>query len=163
MGGSKKVVSLSLMNTSLFKNIIAGIFVLLFMYTGFSKLIGLGQFQSSLYRSPLLSDYAYEVSILIPVTEIFIAILLCLPRTQRKGMILSFGLMAVFTIYIAYMLLTAEKLPCSCGGIIAKLNWKQHLVLNGLLTLLAFVSLFIKARAPANERLIGPSSNRSRK
>jgi len=35
-----------------------------------------------------------------------------------------------------------EKLPCSCGGVIAKLSWNQHLLLN-----LGFVLLALGAIA----------------
>jgi hypothetical protein len=62
------------------------------------------------------------------------------------GLLASFGLMTVFTIYIAYMLLTSSHLPCSCGGVISKLSWKEHLWLNVLLSVLAAFSLCLQQR-----------------
>jgi len=56
----------------------------------------------------------------------------------------AFVLMTVFTLYIAYMLLFTPKLPCSCGGVLQQMTWKQHLLFNIGFTLLAAYAIWLK-------------------
>lgn len=126
--------------------IIAAVFILLFVYTATSKLFSHQTFIITLNKSPLISFASGFLSWAIPVIEILIAVLLFVPRFRGIGLIASFSLMTIFTIYIAYMLVTSSHLPCSCGGVISKLSWPQHLWLNAFLTILAATTLFINNR-----------------
>src|SRR5690606_33350479 len=66
----------------------------------------------------------------IPLLEITLALLLILPRTQALALKLSVGLMGIFTLYLAWMLLFVEKSMCHCGGVIQSMGWVEHLVFN---------------------------------
>jgi hypothetical protein len=37
------------------------------------------------------------------------------------------------------MLLFTPKLPCSCGGVLKNLSWKEHLMFNFCFTAIAFI------------------------
>ena len=126
--------------------IISAFFILLFVYTATSKLLSHQTFVINLKKSPLIAFASGFLSWAIPSIEIIIAVLLFFPRFRRLGLLASFGLMTVFTIYIAYMLLTSSHLPCSCGGVISKLSWKEHLWLNVLFSVLAAFSLCLQQR-----------------
>jgi hypothetical protein len=54
--------------------------------------------------------------------------------------------MTAFTLYIGYMVSFAEKLPCSCGGVISKMTWNQHLVFNIFFTLLSLLGVILEKR-----------------
>jgi hypothetical protein len=123
-------------------NSIAALFIFLFVYTALSKFFNLAQFQFTLAHAPFIGKYSQVMMILIPTIEILIAVLLVIPRTRRVGLVDAFGLMTLFTLYIAYALAAHLKLPCSCGGIIQQLSWKGHLLLNVCLTLIAGVAGF---------------------
>jgi len=41
------------------------------------------------------------------------------------------------------MLAFAPKLPCSCGGVIQKMTWGQHVIFNLFFTLLALVGIWL--------------------
>ena len=125
------------MKPSIISEILSSLLILLFVYTAINKLAHLGAFEEVLSKSPVLSIASGLVSILIPVMEVVIAGLLFFPRTKRIGFQLSFALMSVFTIYIAAMLAFASKLPCSCGGVLSELTWKQHLFFNLFFVLVA--------------------------
>lgn len=114
----------------------------LFIYTGFSKLIGYYLFLDQLLNIPILKTFAYFISIFIPVIEIATAIILAFPKTEKLGWWLSAILMSIFSIYIAIMLMFVPRLPCSCGGIIASLSWKQHLILNIVLATICWLRLY---------------------
>jgi len=67
----------------------------------------------------------------IPSLELAIALALMFERTRMMGMIASLLLMTLFTIYTGSVLLHFfAYVPCSCGGVIRKLSWPQHMVFN---------------------------------
>jgi hypothetical protein len=129
------------MSRKLIAEIIGGLFILLFLYTALSKLSEIALFRLVLRSSPLISGYANPVSILIPASEILVSLLLFIPGTRRQGLYASLLLMLIFTLYLVYMISFTTALPCSCGGVISQLSWKQHLVFNIIFTLLAFAGL----------------------
>ena len=126
--------------------IISALFILLFVYTATSKLMTHRLFTITLAESPLLNFASGFIGWAIPLIEILISMMLFVPSFRRGGLVASLILMIVFTIYIVYMLMTASHLPCSCGGIINKLSWKQHLWLNVFLAALAATGLYLSNR-----------------
>lgn len=128
-------------------DIICGLLIFLFVYTALSKLDGLSQFRAALLQSPLLSNRSQFFSLAIPVTELFVAFLLFLPRTRLWGLYGAFALMLLFTLYITYMLNFTPHLPCSCGGVLKQLTWKQHLLFNIVFTLLSLTGIFLQKRS----------------
>ena len=116
--------------SSSFLLLICSLLIFLFVYTASSKLLGLKSFQGILTKSPVVGRMAALLAIGIPLLELCIAALLFMPLSRKTGLIGSFLLLAVFTGYIAYMLLTASHLPCSCGGVIASMSWQTHLIFN---------------------------------
>lgn len=129
------------MSRKLVAEMIGGLFILLFLYTALSKLSEIALFRLVLRSSPLISGYANPVSILIPASEILVSLLLFIPGTRRWGLYASFLLMLIFTLYLVYMISFTTALPCSCGGVISQLSWKQHLVFNVAFTLLSFAGI----------------------
>ncbi|OQP67794.1 MauE/DoxX family redox-associated membrane protein [Niastella populi] len=116
------------------------LYIILFLYTGISKMMEYSVFKEQLASSPVLSPFANIIAILLPLTEILLVLLLIVPRWRLKGLYSSVLLMLSFTIYIIIILSFSDKLPCSCGGAISLLSWQQHLVFNG-----AFLTLGVWA------------------
>jgi len=135
------------MSRKLVVEIIGGLFILLFLYTALSKLSEIALFRLVLRSSPLISAYANLVSVLIPASEILVSVLLFIPGTRRGGLYASFLLMLIFTLYLVYMISFSTSLPCSCGGVISQLSWKQHLVFNIAFTLLAIAGIWLSRRS----------------
>ncbi|MGN6539847.1 MAG: MauE/DoxX family redox-associated membrane protein [Ginsengibacter sp.] len=125
-------------------SIICALFILLFAYAAFSKLLGLSQFRSALSNAPLIGRYATVFSLLIPVLELVVVILLILPRTVATGLIGATSLLIAFTGYLVLMVLTDPNLPCSCGGIIQQLSWKQHIVFNVFFIILGIIGIYFQ-------------------
>lgn len=115
----------------------ASLLILLFVYAAVSKLMAFPSFRYSLSLSPLIGKQAALLALLVPAVELLIAALLFIPLTRKKGFLAAFVLLGLFNLYIGYMLLFAPVLPCSCGGILQSLGWKEHLLFNGIFTLLA--------------------------
>jgi uncharacterized membrane protein len=134
------------MKRSLNSELVTGLLILLFIYTATSKLLDFSTFRHVLSRSPLIGNKAPVVAWILPLIEILISMILILPRTRRIGLWSSFALMLTFTGYVAYMLVYAPQLPCSCGGVIKQMTWKQHLVFNITYTLIAFLGIWLYQR-----------------
>lgn len=113
------------------------LFALLFVYAAASKLLDFDTFQNQLGQSPLLSAYAGVLPLVVPVAEIIIAVLLCTKRFRLWGLYAFFTLMVMFTTYIFIILNFSSFTPCSCGGVLEKLGWTEHLIFNVVFILLA--------------------------
>jgi uncharacterized membrane protein YphA (DoxX/SURF4 family) len=124
-------------NSAIAREIIVCLFIILFAYTGFSKWLDNRNFELVLAESPLVGSYANFLAVIIPSIEIIIAILLIVPLFKRAGLISSFFLMGIFSLYVGYMVIFIPHVPCSCGGVIRHMSWRDHLLFNIACTLLA--------------------------
>lgn len=128
--------------------IIIGLLVLLWVYAAISKWLE-PRFIYQLTSSPLIGyTFGHVLYWLLPTGELAIALLLLFKRTRRTGLILSTGLLGLFTAYIIYILAFAPAIPCSCGGIIAKFSWEQHLLFNGAYFLLNSIGILLQPKKP---------------
>jgi uncharacterized membrane protein YphA (DoxX/SURF4 family) len=126
--------------------IICALLIILFIYTGLNKMMDIDKFKYEMGRSPFIQDMSGFIAYTLPAGEMLLALLLIIKRTRLLGLYLSFALMALFTGYIWLMLNYAYDLPCSCGGIISKMSWHQHLVFNAVFTGLAIVAVVLQSK-----------------
>lgn len=126
------------------------LFAFLFTYVAISKFFDHYYFESVLNNSPLISWASTFLSLAIPIGELALAILL-ISSFRETGLLLSCIILSTFTLYVAYMILFIPQLPCSCGGILNKLSWKNHLILNILLTFSGIIAWRFEKR---NNRII---------
>lgn len=126
-------------------------FVILFCYAAISKILDFENFQVHISAASLLNGFSQFLPYTIIIVEFLIAGLLCYRKTRTTGLIGSFVLMLIFTVYIALLLRTSKNLPCSCGGILEKMSWNQHLYFNiGCVTLSVIaLGLNLKYSGPA--------------
>jgi hypothetical protein len=124
--------------------IICCLLVLLFVYAAFSKLLEYHTFKIQLSNSPFLNPFAVIIVWLIPATELILTLMLTVMSTRKVALYVSLILLVVFTLYIAGMLLFAIHLPCSCGGIIQQLSWKQHLLFNLFFIVLTVIGIVLE-------------------
>jgi uncharacterized membrane protein YphA (DoxX/SURF4 family) len=145
-----RIITLSWLKRSTIVEIIALFFVILFLYTGISKLMDFLVFQEQLAESPVLAPVAPLIAWGLPITEFIVSILLFFPRFRLTGLYASFVLMFLFTGYVIAVLSFSTELPCSCGGIIELLSWKGHLIFNSLLILLAYTAIRMQKKLRKN-------------
>ena len=122
-------------------NITAFLLILLFVYTGLSKLNDKRTFEIVLLKSPLIKAYATELTYLVPLAELIIAFLLFFPSSRYWGLWAALFIMVLLTLYLGYMIIFSPQLPCSCGGVIKKLSWRNHLLLNIIFIILPALSI----------------------
>lgn len=109
----------------------AWILAFVFAYTAIAKVYDWQGTQLAMYNQ-VLPDWSKDLLLYgIPVVEILVALFLLFPRMRWIGFVSSLLLMLIFTGYVAWIWFGfAEKVPCSCGGILSSLTWGEHLVLN---------------------------------
>lgn len=134
---------LKLFKSRLLVEVTSALFILLFVYTGISKLFEVSNFAGTLSKSPLLGNYAGFISFALPLAELVVACLLFFPKTRKLGLWSSLSLMIAFTSYLVYMIYFTPHLPCTCGGVLATMSWKEHLVFNIAFTTLAIFALLV--------------------
>lgn len=120
--------------------------VLLFVYTATSKLLDLDTFEWRLAQMPYLSAYADLLQWSVPFSELTITGLLLFPKFRTLGLYASFTLLGLFTIYIIAVLTSDYPTPCSCGGVISTMGWREHILFNGAFMLMALGAILQSGR-----------------
>src|SRR5699024_418716 len=130
----------------------------LFIYTGVSKLLDLGIFQSQIAQSAMLAPYASILAWLVPIVELLLAGLLLINRNRTWGLLGSTILMLGFTIYVYLIWTYSPSLPCSCGGVLEAMDWEAHLYFNLGFTLLATWASYLESDSKKNYTLLDTGS-----
>jgi hypothetical protein len=115
--------------------------ILLFTYTAISKLTEYATFVRFIDESSPIHKGADMIGWLLPVTELVVVLLLFFERARRAGLYASLLLLVLFTLYLLYMLLFVADLPCSCGGVLNKMSWQQHVWFNLFFILINLIAL----------------------
>ncbi|MEP5341653.1 MAG: MauE/DoxX family redox-associated membrane protein [Algibacter sp.] len=119
------------------------LYILLFVYAALNKFLVFDEFKIQIGQSPVLTAYAGWVAWVVPSFEILIALLLVIPRFRLLALYAAFALMVMFTTYIVIILNFSDYIPCSCGGVLEKLGWTEHLIFNIGFVILAFIGIMI--------------------
>ena len=128
------------MKSEISGHIINGLVVFLFLYAGISKVLEHVILHQSFTAFPIIKYGEPVISWLLPGIEIGTAILLIIPAYKMAGLFMALTLLLLFTGYLIMMAFSGVHLPCSCGGFIKFLSWKQHIFFN-----LSFILIIIRA------------------
>lgn len=127
-------------------SVVALLLVVLFLYTGISKLMEYSVFKEQIGASPILHPIAPFIAWALPLAEFAVAVLLFIPTWRLWGLYASFILMLAFTCYVIAIVSFSKELPCSCGGVLQEMSWGQHIVFNIVFTLLALVAALLERK-----------------
>jgi len=137
------------MKRTIIVDIICYFFILLFLYTGATKLMEVRLFKEQLVSSPLMGSLAGFITWALPIGELILAIGLFIPALRLKALYATTTLMALFTIYVIAIFFIDNQISCSCGGIIEELSPKQHILFNSACVILSAVAIALSRREPA--------------
>ena len=140
------------MKRSTVVEIISSLLVLLFVYSALSKLFDYSTFKLQLSKSPYITDFAFLIAWALPVVELLIAVLLFFNRTRLAALYGSLFLMTMFTAYIYSMLNFSYYIPCSCGGVLSKMTWGQHLWFNIFFVAISITGILLQVRLKTQPR-----------
>jgi uncharacterized membrane protein YphA (DoxX/SURF4 family) len=141
------------MTRKILSEIICFLFVLLFVYAALTKLLDYEKFVVQVGQSPLLTPYAGFTGWFVPSLELFISALFAFPKTRLVAFYAGFTLMVMFTAYIVVILGFSDHIPCSCGGVLEKMSWGQHLLFNLLFVVLAVAGIVLQSRSTDHDPL----------
>jgi len=126
---------------------IAALLIMLFLYASLSKFLDFGTFTGEMNNQPLPNSWTPFLIWFIPCSEIAICVALMIEPTRLAGFYASLVLMGLFTIYTGIILFHFfSYVPCSCGGVIKRLTWKQHLVFNLFFVALSICGVILQRR-----------------
>lgn len=131
----------------LFTDVVVFLFIFLFVYAASSKLSEYEKFKIQIGQSPLIEKFSSVLVWFVPGLEFAIVLLLLIHRTRLLGLYLSTSVMILFSGYIAYVINVSSYVPCSCGGILERLGWSEHLVFNLGFVLLGILTLLVIEQA----------------
>lgn len=129
----------------LLQELIALLFIVLFVYTAMSKLEDFEKFRIQIGQSPILTSIGSLIVWIIPIGELLVALMLLTHRWRPLAFYLCFILMTLFTTYIVLILNFSPFVPCSCGGVLSTMGWKSHLIFNLVFMAFALVGILISS------------------
>lgn len=133
---------------SIIIEIISFLLISLFIYAAITKLIDYQTFKLQLAKSPFITKFANIVAWSLPIGEILVGFALTYKKTRLLGLYGSLFLMTMFSAYIYTMLHYSYYIPCSCGGILSKMDWDTHLWFNIGFVILSITGICVLAGKP---------------
>ena len=125
--------------------------ILLFLYASVSKWLAFKVFIGEMNNQPFPNWMTPYLVWSIPFVEVGIVAGLIFEKTRLFAFYASLFLMMAFTIYTVAILMHSFKyIPCSCGGVIRKLTWPQHLVFNLFFVGISLIGIILKKREPVH-------------
>jgi hypothetical protein len=134
------------MKTTTIIDSIIVLYIILFLYTGISKLMDYSVFKEQIATSTVLGALSKPIALMVPWAEFAVVAMLIIPRWRLHGLYASLSLMIIFTGYIITILISSHDLPCSCGGAIELLSWKGHIVLNSFFIAIALLGIIFQKK-----------------
>lgn len=126
---------------------VCALLILLFLYASISKFLDFKTFTDQMNNQPLPNSWTPFLVWAIPLLEVGISVTLIFEYSRLLGLYASLALMVLFTLYTAIVLLHFFRyVPCSCGGVIRKLTWPQHLILNLTYVVLSLLGIILQRR-----------------
>ncbi|PWV56261.1 MauE/DoxX family redox-associated membrane protein [Chitinophaga sp. S165] len=121
------------------------LFTGMFVYAAVSKLMNYDIFVLQMNKQPFPDKFTPLLVWGIPSAEIFAAILMMTIPFRRIGMFFATAMMICFTGYIILIKLNYYgKIPCTCGGVISKFTWGQHLIFNIFFLAVGFTAIYLE-------------------
>src|SRR5882757_9654254 len=146
------------MTRKIMVEVICSLLVLLFLYTSISKLLDFKHFIADMNNQPFPNWITPWLVRILPATEILIVVTLLFEKTRLAALWASFLVMLLFTIYTLLVLAKFFSIvPCSCGGVITKLTWGQHLVFNLFFMGISLAGIVLKKKELRNGPAIRPA------
>ena len=133
------------MKRKMIVEVIAFLLMLLFLFASVSKWLAFKTFIGDINNQPFPNWLTPWITNLLPPIEVLIVLALMFEKTRTAGFYASLILMSAFSIYSAAVLLKFfDYIPCSCGGIIKILSWRDNLILNLFFVAISIVGILLR-------------------
>ena len=142
------------MKTKIIGEIFCSLLAILFVYASVSKLLDYDTLKMQLARSPFITRFSTVVASTIPFIEITTALLLAFSRLRLIGLYTSLFLLTLFTGYLVGILNFSYYIPCSCGGVLSMLSWKEHIVFNLFFLMLTIIGILLESKEQSSPFIV---------
>lgn len=134
--------------------VITAALIFLWVYAAVSKLINYEQSRSQMLNQVFPVAIAKSLVWAVPFTELLISVLLSFLKTRLYGLYGSLILLISFTLYIGLVMNRVfDRIPCSCGGILNKMSWEQHLIFNIVFMILTITAILLSVHLKKGGRM----------
>lgn len=131
-------------------SIIAAILVTLWIYASVSKLLDMENSRREMLNQVFSNDIARMLTWIVPAAELTTSAMLLFTKTKIMGFYASAFLLLSFTVYIVLVMSNVfGRIPCSCGGILEKMSWGQHLAFNIFFIGITFIAIMLSRKHTA--------------
>lgn len=115
------------------------LFIFFWLFALGSKLYDFDEFRIALFSQVFPPFIGRILLYLLPSIELLIACLLVYSTTRMAGLILSFSMMSMYSIYVLLAVLNLyTRIPCNCAGLLGRgSSWGANLLLNLFITVTA--------------------------
>lgn len=132
-------------NKDIFLTMSVFLFITMFCYAAISKWMMYDVYVIQLNKQPFDDSLTKYLAIIIPSVELLTSLLLI--TTRLIGLYVATSLMILFTGYIILILLNFfGTIPCSCGGVLSRFTWPQHLAFNIFFITIGLISIYIEKK-----------------
>ena len=132
------------MNKNRFISISKILLMVMFAYAGIFKIVDITLFESQMKESPLIPQLLIPtLAISLPIFELLLAILLMYDKYNSMSLTLSFITMLFFSLYLIMLVSLYENVPCTCGGILGKLGYTEHIIFNLFFLTISGVTFYL--------------------
>jgi uncharacterized membrane protein YphA (DoxX/SURF4 family) len=134
--------------------IICILLVFLFAYAAISKLLDYSAFHVQLSQSPYITRFANVIAWALPVVELIVAVSFAFSYLRSFAFYAALFLLSLFTAYLVAMLSFSYYIPCSCGGLLSSLSWKEHILFNTVFILLSLTGIHLSVNGHVNKYIV---------
>lgn len=135
-----------------FSDLITLIFITLFAYAGWTKLLDYHSFRDQLAAFDHISAFAGFLALAMPLTHLGLALLFVWRKMRVCALWISFGLLMSYSAYITVVLFSETNMPCACGGLFKFTSWSGQLAMNSLLVACAFFGIIFQPNISPTRR-----------
>jgi hypothetical protein len=125
--------------------------IFFFSYTGINKLMKLDSFRMNILKTGVFSENTIKYLSVFVVSIELITVVLLLTK-KRIGILLFTGLMITFTFYVTYLRANGLYEVCGCGGVLNRLEYKYHLMINLFFVIISSVLVVNEYKTQKNEK-----------
>lgn len=126
--------------------VVSYLLIVLWVYAALSKLIDYDKSRTQMLNQVFSKSIANILVWAVPFIELLAGGLLIFLKTRLAGLYASLLLLMSFTVYIGLVMINVfGRIPCSCGGILSKMSWEQHLTFNLAFILLTSTAILLSA------------------
>ena len=137
------------MKLNVIVEIISAILILLFVYAGITKLVDHRSFLFQLSISPNTKEYRVWLAWTLPLAELALVGLLLIKRWRLAGL---YGAVILFGTYLYAILNFKYFVPWISGGILTRISYKPHLILDSLFLTLSVIGALVATLISARKR-----------